>query len=127
MTIAPRNGYFMKNCCMTSRTHPTMTYELPASFQMASERYIIVRECFATIRNAHMLRDGVPANVSLHASFPWEGDNNGYVCIANHQNAKKKCFQILDSSSGFAIWFAITTGERVQVDDYIFDFLLKYR
>jgi hypothetical protein len=63
----------------------------------------------------------------MHASFPWEGDNDGYVCIANHQTMKKKCFQILSTGTGFSIWFAITTGERVQVDDYIFDFALRWR
>jgi hypothetical protein len=74
-----------------------------------------------------MSRDAVPANVSMHASFPWEGDNDGYVCIANHLTMKKKCFQIISTGTGFTIWFAITTGERVQVDDYIFDFTLKYK
>jgi hypothetical protein len=74
-----------------------------------------------------MIRDGVRANVSMHASFPWEGDNDGYVCIADHLAMKKKCFQILSTGTGFSIWFAITTGERVQVDDYIFDFTCKWR
>jgi hypothetical protein len=40
---------------------------------------------------------------------------------------KKKCFQILATGTGFTIWFAIITGERVQVDDYIFDFALKFK
>jgi hypothetical protein len=109
---------------MNQTTHPKLRYVFPEEFLRAKRKFIIIRECFATIMNSHRPQNFQVGDVAMHSSFMWEYANQ-YCCLVNSQNMKKKCFEVLGESPEFVIEFRTIDGVRIQPDTYLFDFCLK--
>jgi hypothetical protein len=101
-------------------------FKLPQEFIMATRKFIIIRECYATVMNPHKPENQEVGNICLHASFVWEYPSQ-YCCLVNSQSMKKKCFEFLGSSTDFVIQFRTLDGAIVQPESYLFDFVLKYQ
>jgi hypothetical protein len=114
---------------MTHKTHPDGVFQLPEAFLLATHRYIIVRECYATMFNPAATDAPITyqvGDVCLHASFVWETPNQ-YCCLVNSQMMHKKCFEVLGVATEFKIEFRTIDGLRAPVDSYLFDFLCRWQ
>jgi hypothetical protein len=125
MTVA-KDGLIYRNCVMSQATHPKLRYVFPEEFLRAKRKFIIIRECFATVMNSHRPQSFQVGDVAMHASFCWETANQ-YCCLVNSQMMKKKVFEVLGESPEFVIDFRTIDGVRIPTDNYLFDFCLKFQ
>jgi hypothetical protein len=115
------------NCAMSSGHNPDKHFNYPPAFAAASRKYIIIREFWAGLMNAAQQVEYGAGNILVHADFVQDKYCGSYICLSNSNNMKKKKFRILGSEPGFNIAFSSISGNLVIPDDWVFDFLLKYK
>jgi hypothetical protein len=121
------SDYQYVNIMMSPYYNPTKTLQLPDAFVNATERWIIIRECWASVQNGH-LPIGIPADdVLLYGSWVDDPQSHNYVCLCNSSNSKKKRFRVRFKDQQIRIWFKNIDGLNIEPSQYIVDMLLKFK
>jgi hypothetical protein len=126
--MSQSDDYHYYNAVLAGGADKPPVYKLPPGFYSASEKWIIIRECYCCVRNPHNNMSEYPAgNILCHASFVNETDCDQYCCLSNSPNSKKKRFKITSTDQEFRLWFTSADGYTIAPSAYVFDCLLKFR
>jgi hypothetical protein len=109
---------------MSRKYNPDLKFAFPPGWLLCKHKYILIRECWAQLRNGHSPYVFPVGDIQLHASFVSEPYGDHFVCLTNSVNSKKKRFDYNYSDQYMNIWFTTLTGEPVYVEEFCFDFLL---
>jgi hypothetical protein len=119
--------YTYMNCVMTRQFNPDNTFTLPDAFVNAAEKWLIMRECWCSVQNGHLPINQSADDIRLHASCVDDLTSHNYVALCNSVAMKKKKFRVKFKDHTFTIRFKTIDGLDIHPEQYIMDFLLKFR
>jgi hypothetical protein len=124
---ATKDEYTFMNCVMTRQFNPDNTFTLPDAFVNATEKYIMVREVWCAVQNGHLPLNQPSDDVLLFASFVDDLTSHSYVALCNSLAMKKKKFRVKFKDHAFVIKFKTIDGIDIYPEEYLFDFLLRFK
>jgi hypothetical protein len=112
---------------MTRQFNLDNMFTLADAFVNATEKWLIVREVWCSVQNGHLPINQPADDVLMYASFVDDLTAHNYVALCNSVAMKKKRFHVKYKDHSFVIQFKTIDGLIIYPEQYIFDFLLKWR